>query len=99
MRTTKRSVNTRIKEHKANCRLGQIIKSAIAEHALTDELGHYIKFDETQLLARKKKNGAGKNGFDAITGDESSIYHYDQTNSNPGFGALKLNCHPQEFEE
>ena len=48
--TTKRSVNTRIKEHKASCRLGQTEKSAVAEHALSD-MDHHIKFEETQVLA------------------------------------------------
>jgi len=33
--TTKRSVNTRIAEHKRSCRLGQTEKSAVAEHALS----------------------------------------------------------------
>ena len=47
--TTKRFINTRIKEHKANCRLGQTDKSAVAEHTLRTD--HRIKFEETQVLA------------------------------------------------
>jgi len=42
--TTKRSVNTRIAEHKKSCRLGQTEKSAVAEHALSR--GHDIRFEE-----------------------------------------------------
>ncbi|GJQ86493.1 hypothetical protein Trydic_g10395 [Trypoxylus dichotomus] len=34
--TTKRSIYTRLKEHKRNCRLDQTDKSAVAEHALQD---------------------------------------------------------------
>lgn len=42
---TKRSLNTRIEERKANCRPGQIEKSAVAEHILKNR--HYrIQFED-----------------------------------------------------
>ncbi|GJQ82060.1 hypothetical protein Trydic_g6933 [Trypoxylus dichotomus] len=48
--TTKRSINTRLKEHKRNCRLAQTDKSAVAEHALQD--GEYnINFANTEVLS------------------------------------------------
>ncbi|XP_030754214.1 uncharacterized protein LOC115881004 [Sitophilus oryzae] len=47
--TTKRSVGTRLTEHKRNCRLGQTEKSAVAEHAPRD--GDYkIQFEDTQVI-------------------------------------------------
>ena len=48
--TTKRSINTRISEHKRNCRLGQTEKSAVAEHALLDG-EHKIMFENTDVLS------------------------------------------------
>ncbi|XP_030762746.1 uncharacterized protein LOC115887456 [Sitophilus oryzae] len=48
--TTKRSVGTRLTEHKRNCRLGQTEKSAVAEHALRDG-DHKIQFEDTQVIA------------------------------------------------
>ncbi|GJQ71577.1 hypothetical protein Trydic_g11280 [Trypoxylus dichotomus] len=35
--TTKHSINTRLKEHKCNCRLSQTQKSAVAKHVLQYE--------------------------------------------------------------
>ena len=49
---TKRAINTRIKEHKANCRLGHTEKSAVAEHTLKEQ-NHQIKFKDTQVLAQE----------------------------------------------
>ncbi|GJQ65329.1 hypothetical protein Trydic_g7445 [Trypoxylus dichotomus] len=49
--TTKRNINTRLKEHKRNCRLGQTDKSAVAEHALQDG-DHNINFANTEVLFR-----------------------------------------------
>jgi hypothetical protein len=51
---TKRSVNTRLSEHKRSCRLGQVEKSAVAEHTLEQE-GHRIRFEDTQVIARESK--------------------------------------------
>ncbi|ERL93789.1 hypothetical protein D910_11075 [Dendroctonus ponderosae] len=51
--TTKRSVNTRITEHKRSCRLGQTEKSTVAEHALLD--GHHIRFDEVDILHQSQR--------------------------------------------
>ncbi|MGR8650110.1 hypothetical protein ACNGQH_25240, partial [Escherichia coli] len=48
--TTMRSVNTRLTEHKRCCRLGQVDKSALAEHALA-EGEHRIEFSNTQILS------------------------------------------------
>ncbi|XP_048523240.1 uncharacterized protein LOC125504793 [Dendroctonus ponderosae] len=48
--TTKRSVATRIEEHRRNCKLGHVEKSAVAEHALSDGI-HNIYFGEAQVLA------------------------------------------------
>ncbi|XP_068083584.1 uncharacterized protein [Anabrus simplex] len=48
--TTGRSVNTRLTEHKRNCRLGQYDKSAVAEHALLDG-NHEIRYEDTDILA------------------------------------------------
>ncbi|XP_030766936.1 uncharacterized protein LOC115890753 [Sitophilus oryzae] len=39
--TTKRSINTRLTEHKRSCRLGQTEKSALAEHTIT-QVDHQI---------------------------------------------------------
>ena len=47
--TTKRSVKTRITEHKRNCRYGHTEKSAVAEHTLSQD-NHRIMFEETQVL-------------------------------------------------
>ena len=52
MGMTKRSVNTRLSEHKRWCRLGQVEKSAVAEHTLEQE-GHQIRFKDTQVIARE----------------------------------------------
>ncbi|XP_030767016.1 uncharacterized protein LOC115890807 [Sitophilus oryzae] len=49
--TTKRSVGTRLTEHKRSCRLGQTDKSAVAEHALRDG-DHKIQFEDTQVIAQ-----------------------------------------------
>ena len=49
---TKRSVNTRLSEHKRHCRLGQTEKSAVAEHALLP--GHDITFNKTEVLSTTK---------------------------------------------
>lgn len=51
--TTKRSVNTRISEHKRCCRLGHTDKSAVAEHAL-QEGDHRIRFEDTKVLDTTK---------------------------------------------
>lgn len=48
--TTKRSVNTRIKEHKGNCRRGETEKSAVAEHAWSGG-NHDIRFSDTKVLS------------------------------------------------
>lgn len=48
--TTGRSFNTRITEHKRNCRLGQTEKSAVADHALSGR-GHDIRFEATDILS------------------------------------------------
>nr|XP_060615668.1 uncharacterized protein LOC132765391 [Anolis sagrei ordinatus] len=47
--TTKRSAQTRIKEHERHCRLLQPEKSAIAEH-LMNQPGHSILFENTEML-------------------------------------------------
>ena len=47
--TTKRSINTRLTEHKRNCRHGHTDKSAVAEHTLTQD-EHTILFEKTQVL-------------------------------------------------
>ena len=51
--TTKRSVNTRIKEHQRHCRLGQTEKSAVADHILNN-LDHKIAFEDTELLSSNR---------------------------------------------
>ena len=48
--TTKRSIKTRISEHKRNCKLGQIDKSAVAEHVIGND-NHIIKYEDTKVLA------------------------------------------------
>ena len=48
--TTKRSINTRIAEHKRHCCLLQSEKSSVAEHALENP-EHKIIFDETEVLS------------------------------------------------
>ena len=49
IRTTKRSINTRIEKHKRNCHLLQQEKSIVAEHALTNP-DHKILFDDMEVL-------------------------------------------------
>ena len=51
--TTKRSANTRFKEHERNCRLRQAEKSALAEHSLLYP-EHMILFEETTMLSNEK---------------------------------------------
>ena len=43
---TGRSANTRIREHKADCRLANFETSAVAKHAWMD--GHIIEWDQVQ---------------------------------------------------
>ena len=45
---TGRTTNTRVKEHKAACRLAHFEKSAVAEHAWKD--GHIIEWDQVTIL-------------------------------------------------
>ena len=45
---TSRSMSTRIKEHKAACRLGNCERSAVTEHAWQD--GHSIEWDNVEIL-------------------------------------------------
>ena len=45
---TGRPTNTRVKEHKAACRLAHFEKSAVAEHAWQD--GHIIEWDQVTIL-------------------------------------------------
>ena len=51
--TTKRSINTRIDEHRRHCRLLQGEKSSVAEHALINR-DHTILFKDTQVLSNIK---------------------------------------------
>ena len=48
--TTKRTIKTRLQEHKRHCQLYQIVKSAVAEHIYLNE-EHSINFEETQILS------------------------------------------------
>lgn len=48
--TTQRSINTRLSEHKRNCRFGYTEKSAVAEHALSGR-EHNIMFGEVDVLS------------------------------------------------
>ena len=48
--TTKRSINTRIKEHRRNCRLGETEKSAVAEHAVNND--HIILYEDAKVLSK-----------------------------------------------
>ncbi|KAJ4451055.1 hypothetical protein ANN_02492 [Periplaneta americana] len=48
--TTQRSFKTRISEHRRNCRLGYIDKSAVAEHAYL-EGEHKIRFEDADTLS------------------------------------------------
>jgi hypothetical protein len=48
--TTKRSVRTRLGEHRRHCRLDQPEKSAVAEHAL-ENLEHSMLFGDTVVLS------------------------------------------------
>ena len=45
---TSRPMSTRIKEHKAACRLANFERSAVAEHAWQD--GHNIEWDNVEIL-------------------------------------------------
>ena len=47
--TTKRSVNTRIKEHERHCCLRDTERSAVAQHIVMNP-EHKIGFDDTELL-------------------------------------------------
>jgi hypothetical protein len=79
--TTKRSLKTRISEHRRNCRLAQTDKSAVAEHGLQD--GHDIDFTETQLLANTRHYHARLN--------REAIEIYKHPNFNRKEEGLKLN--------
>ncbi|KAJ4438860.1 hypothetical protein ANN_14813 [Periplaneta americana] len=48
--TTQQSFKTRISEHRRNCRLGHVGKSAVAEHAYL-EGEHNIRFEDTNTLS------------------------------------------------
>ena len=45
---TKRTLATRLKEHKAACRLGAFERSAVAEHAWQE--GHEIDWNDVEIL-------------------------------------------------
>lgn len=51
---TKRALETRIKEHKAATRRGELEKSAIAEHALNHH--HQVGWDEFKVLDEGANN-------------------------------------------
>ena len=51
---TKRTLETRMKEHHAAARLGQLEKSAVAEHAWQD--GHTIDWSDVPILDEAPKN-------------------------------------------
>ena len=48
MGETKRMLATRLKEHKAACRLGAFERSAVAEHAWQE--GHEIDWNDVEIL-------------------------------------------------
>ena len=48
MGETKRTLATRLKEHKAACRLGAFERSAVAEHAWQE--GHEINWNDVEIL-------------------------------------------------
>ena len=50
---TRRALGTRLKEHQANTRRGEVEKSAVAEHAWGEE--HRPAWDETSILKRARK--------------------------------------------
>lgn len=81
--TTKRSMGTRLKEHKANCRLGQTEKSAVAEHALTDG-DHSIQFGSCRLLS-------SVNGYHNRLVREAIEIHKHPDNFNRKEETLRLN--------
>ena len=47
-RETGITTNTRVKEHKAACRLANFERSAVAEHVWKD--GHVIEWDDVEVL-------------------------------------------------
>ena len=51
---TKRTLETRMKEHRAAARLGQLEKSAVAEHAWQD--GHTIDWSDVRILDEAPRN-------------------------------------------
>ena len=51
---SKRTLETRMKEHRAAARLGQLEKSAVAEHAWQD--GHTIDWSDVRILDEAPKN-------------------------------------------
>ena len=55
---TKRTLATRIKEHKAACRLTAFERSAVAEHAWQE--GHEINWDDVEILDKAKDLQQGK---------------------------------------
>jgi hypothetical protein len=50
---TKRTLATRIKEHKAACRLAAFERSVVAEHAWQD--GHKINWDDVEIIDKAKE--------------------------------------------
>lgn len=51
---TRRNIATRLTEHIRSVKNLETDKSAVAEHALTQDSRHYIRFDKTSVLAREK---------------------------------------------
>ena len=55
---TKRTLATKIKEHKAACRLATFERSAVAQHAWQE--GHEINWDDVDILDNAKDLQQGK---------------------------------------
>uniref|UniRef100_A0AAR5QA52 Helix-turn-helix domain-containing protein n=1 Tax=Dendroctonus ponderosae TaxID=77166 RepID=A0AAR5QA52_DENPD len=73
--TTKRSVNTRITEHKRSCRLGQTEQPAVAEHALLD--GHQICFGEVDVLHQSQRYSIYIVFISRLTRETIEIFKHD----------------------
>ena len=49
---TKRPLNTRLEEHKKNCRLGETTKSGVANHVWDEQ--HTILWNETKIIGKEE---------------------------------------------
>ena len=75
---TRRSLESRLKEHQAATRRGETEKSAVAEHAWTHQ--HRPLWDETAILDQARSNSTLliKEAFYILTAEREKLLNRDQ---------------------